>query len=235
MFGFGLTELLVVLVLLLFIATPVFWVWALVEIIRDDFPENGKVIWLLLVILLPILGVILYFAIGRRQRIIAGGAARFCTACGGALNGAASCPQCGTQVIAPAGKMSGGAIAAIVVTVALFFFIFVGGILAAIAIPQFAAYRMKAFNATANAELRNVKTSMESYYIDHQLYPESLEQAGYTVMAKDVEVEIIKLEDGRYAVHSYHNKGDREYLTFTVGQEVYSKPKSAPNDAYELQ
>ena len=45
------------------------------------------------------------------------------------------------------------------------------GILAAIAIPQFAAYRAKSFNASAESDLKNAKTSFEAYYADYQAYP----------------------------------------------------------------
>ena len=45
------------------------------------------------------------------------------------------------------------------------------GILAAIAIPQFSAYRAKAYNSAAQSDLRNFKTQMESYYADNQQYP----------------------------------------------------------------
>ena len=45
------------------------------------------------------------------------------------------------------------------------------GILAAIAIPQFSAYRQKAYNAAALSDVRNFKTAMESYYADNQAYP----------------------------------------------------------------
>jgi type IV pilus assembly protein PilA len=44
-------------------------------------------------------------------------------------------------------------------------------ILAAIAIPQFGAYRIKAYNAAAEADLRNLKTGLEAYYADAQNYP----------------------------------------------------------------
>ena len=43
-------------------------------------------------------------------------------------------------------------------------------ILAAIAIPQFARYRMKAFNAAAESDLRNMSTAQEALYADHQIY-----------------------------------------------------------------
>jgi type IV pilus assembly protein PilA len=45
------------------------------------------------------------------------------------------------------------------------------GILAAIAIPQFSAYRAKAYNSAANSDLKNIKTGMEAYMADNQEYP----------------------------------------------------------------
>jgi type IV pilus assembly protein PilA len=45
------------------------------------------------------------------------------------------------------------------------------GILAAIAIPQFAAYRAKAFNSSAMSDLKNVKTGAEAFMADNQMYP----------------------------------------------------------------
>jgi type IV pilus assembly protein PilA len=48
------------------------------------------------------------------------------------------------------------------------------GILAAIAIPQFAAYRAKAFNASASSDAKNIQTGMEAFMADHQQYPSIL-------------------------------------------------------------
>ena len=45
------------------------------------------------------------------------------------------------------------------------------GILAAIAIPQFAAYRTKSYNSAAQSDLRNVLTTLEAHYADNQQYP----------------------------------------------------------------
>ena len=45
------------------------------------------------------------------------------------------------------------------------------GILAAIAIPQFASYRAKSYNTASESDLRNFRTQMESYYADNQQYP----------------------------------------------------------------
>ncbi len=44
------------------------------------------------------------------------------------------------------------------------------GILAAIAIPQFAAYRQRGFDARANSDLRNAATSEEAYFATNQAY-----------------------------------------------------------------
>jgi len=45
------------------------------------------------------------------------------------------------------------------------------GILAAVAIPQFSAYREKAYNAASNSDLKNWKTGMEAFNADFQAYP----------------------------------------------------------------
>ncbi|MBI2354917.1 MAG: prepilin-type N-terminal cleavage/methylation domain-containing protein [Deltaproteobacteria bacterium] len=45
------------------------------------------------------------------------------------------------------------------------------GILAAIAIPQFAAYRARGYNSAGNSDIKNIKTTLEAYYTDNQYYP----------------------------------------------------------------
>lgn len=55
------------------------------------------------------------------------------------------------------------------------------GILAAIAIPQFSAYRIRAFNAAAVADIRNVKTVQESVYAEYRGYGST--QTGTTLIA----------------------------------------------------
>ena len=44
------------------------------------------------------------------------------------------------------------------------------GILAAIAIPQFAAYRQKGFDAQANSDIRNAATAEEAYFATNSVY-----------------------------------------------------------------
>ena len=45
------------------------------------------------------------------------------------------------------------------------------GILAAIAIPQFSSYRAKAYNSAAVSDARNMRTDLEAYYAEWEMYP----------------------------------------------------------------
>jgi len=45
------------------------------------------------------------------------------------------------------------------------------GILAAIAIPQFAAYRVRAQNKAAQSDVRNLATELQAFHADYQEYP----------------------------------------------------------------
>ena len=45
------------------------------------------------------------------------------------------------------------------------------GILAAIAIPQFAAYQTRAKNKAAQSDVRNLATELAAFNADHQVYP----------------------------------------------------------------
>ncbi len=60
----GLSELIV----LFFILSLPLFIIALVDILRNDFPGQEKIVWLLVVIFLPLLGPILYFIIGRKKK-----------------------------------------------------------------------------------------------------------------------------------------------------------------------
>jgi hypothetical protein len=42
---------------------------ALVDILKNEFTESNKIVWLLVVILLPVIGPILYLFVGTGQKI----------------------------------------------------------------------------------------------------------------------------------------------------------------------
>jgi len=45
------------------------------------------------------------------------------------------------------------------------------GILAAFAIPQFSAYRARAYDSQMKSDLKNAAVAMESYFAENQTYP----------------------------------------------------------------
>jgi TonB family protein len=68
----GTPELLLIgaIVFLFWLVPVVFAVIALVSILKSQFPgTNDKLVWTIVAILVPIIGPILYFVIGRKQRI----------------------------------------------------------------------------------------------------------------------------------------------------------------------
>lgn len=56
-------------ILFLFVLPVALWIIALIDCLKSDFEKDGKVIWVLVIVFLPILGSILYLTIGRNQRI----------------------------------------------------------------------------------------------------------------------------------------------------------------------
>lgn len=64
----GSQELIVLLIIgLLFSILPIL---ALIDILSHDFKENNKLIWVLVVLFTWMLGALLYFFIGRKQKVI---------------------------------------------------------------------------------------------------------------------------------------------------------------------
>lgn len=56
------------LTLVVWVVPLALFLWALIDALRRTFPEpSGKIVWVLVIILLPCLGPILWFAVGRRQ------------------------------------------------------------------------------------------------------------------------------------------------------------------------
>jgi len=91
------------------------------------------------------------------------------------------------------------------------------GILAAIAIPQFSAYRTRSFNSAATADIRNAATAQEAYFVDNQSYcatVATLTGATYGLYLSDnVTLAVTAATTSGYTMTSTHAKGDK---TFTL-------------------
>lgn len=59
----------ILLLLLIPIVILLFVLIALIDVLKHNFNGNDKIVWVLVIILLPILGTILYFLIGANQKI----------------------------------------------------------------------------------------------------------------------------------------------------------------------
>jgi prepilin-type N-terminal cleavage/methylation domain-containing protein len=83
------------------------------------------------------------------------------------------------------------------------------GILAAIAIPQFASYRIKAFNSAALSDIRNAMTDEEASYADTQSYSTTIGNNA----SKNVTLNAYTGNSGaNYNVVASHSAGDKHYL-----------------------
>jgi len=97
------------------------------------------------------------------------------------------------------------------------------GILAAIAIPQFSAYRTRSYNAAAEADLRNAATAQEAYYVDSQTYvatPTSLIGATYGLYTSQNVTIAGGAAAQQYTMTAYHSSGNKTYSLSGPGGSV---------------
>jgi type IV pilus assembly protein PilA len=97
------------------------------------------------------------------------------------------------------------------------------GILAAIAIPQFSAYRKRSYNSAAQSDLKNACTAQEAYYLDAETYTSDIsnlvgtyglytsEKVYFTTVAGDVT---------SYSMSAYHSSGDKTYTVKGPGGSI---------------
>ena len=95
------------------------------------------------------------------------------------------------------------------------------GILAAIAIPQFSAYRMRAFNSAAQSDLRNAATAQEAFFVDNQTYTTTEGSGGLNLTTSDgVTVAVTAADTDDYTMTASHGSGDRTYTLTGPGGSI---------------
>ena len=99
------------------------------------------------------------------------------------------------------------------------------GILASIAIPQFADYKKRAFNSRSQSDLRNSLTGQEAYFVDKEEYAPcngaicERDLPGF-VLSDGVDIAMNTSSDGSdFGGESCHSKGDRTYSWVSVGTD----------------
>jgi TM2 domain-containing membrane protein YozV len=106
------------------------------------------------------------------------------------------------------------------------------GILAAIAIPQFAAYRKKASNSAAISDLKCCKTEAESYFSDHQTYPTEAGQMQCGA-ATGVALYYVSLGAEEYQLISFHNRGKKAFVNHSSDTEILEYAKEEISEQIE--
>jgi type IV pilus assembly protein PilA len=105
------------------------------------------------------------------------------------------------------------------------------GILAAIAIPQFAAYRQRSYNSAAQSDLKNAATAQEAYYVDFSTYcddPDVLIGATYGLYISapgnaSVDFDITTGNTTEYTMDAYHPSGNESYTITGPGGSISKK------------
>jgi type IV pilus assembly protein PilA len=88
------------------------------------------------------------------------------------------------------------------------------GILAAIAIPQFTAYRVKSYNTKAAAELKSAYTACQGYFSDNSTATAcaatDMVTSGFN-NSTDVNIQVTNTAPSTWAATAQHTAGNRLY------------------------
>lgn len=99
---------------------------------------------------------------------------------------------------------SGNGLIIVGVVVGGFFLAAIMGILAAIAIPQFVAYRDRANQVAVETELRNFAQAEEIYYSRFGRYSENIQEMNFTYSVEGVTIDIMRADESCYEASGKH-------------------------------
>ena len=114
------------------------------------------------------------------------------------------------------------------------------GVLAAIAIPQFAAYRQKANDTAALSDTKTFKTDMEAYYTDKQAYPamvaggvtltggNSTSTPGLTFSTSNNVFLWYESNLTAYLANAWHKSGSKQFGVNQKYESIYAAPGIVP-------
>jgi len=122
----------------------------------------------------------------------------------------------------------------VVAAVGFFVMIAIIGILTAIAIPQFVAYRNKGFSAAARGDLLACQDQVLAYYTLNQVYPTVPEQLQCTT-SNEIALYYLSFGEEEYQLVSFHRQGFQAFMVsnsdiaatetsrFQIEQEISSQ------------
>ena len=95
------------------------------------------------------------------------------------------------------------------------------GILAAIAIPQFSNYRMRAYDSAVISDLKNTSLAEEAYYNDHKSYTKDRSRLPGNYASEGV-VHVADASDKGYTLIGYHPSGNKTFTLIGPGGSITS-------------
>ena len=103
------------------------------------------------------------------------------------------------------------------------------GILAAIAIPQFASTKEKAFDATAKSDVRNAMAAQEAYFADEQVYAPNAMATGSFTTSAGISVSASAASAGGYSITASHSaSGNTYWVEVGTGSSIEGKVQKSP-------
>ena len=129
---------------------------------------------------------------------------KFCVSCGEVIKlNSLTCPYCGQKQ-----KKEGmGCLpkAAIAFGVGIFAMAIIG-ILAAIAIPNFMAYRTKATEAVVRSDLQNLIEAQQNFFVINQFYANSLDELDFKPSQEQISIRIVHTDASCFVAKATHVK-----------------------------
>jgi len=108
------------------------------------------------------------------------------------------------------------------------------GILAAIAIPQFSTYRVKAFNSAATSDMGTAEIVFENFFNDNSKYPNAVTVGTGTLTLTDGSNTASLTTSNKVNFGSKAGTGNQTYGAATkhdAGDKIYKVTSSAPTQA----
>ena len=103
------------------------------------------------------------------------------------------------------------------------------GILAAIAIPQFASTKEKAFDATAKSDVRNAMAAQEAYFADDQTYAPASMATGNFTTSTGIVIAASAASAGGYSITASHTaSGNTFWVEVGTGSTIEGKVQKSP-------